>query len=100
MDKLLTCLYNQYFLVEQYKNDVQILEGKYHINISYLQYYIIYFFTNMTSIVYNLAEMKLETTTKRVEERDRHTRKYNKNTFSINKQKSQLCFTRGLQTVK
>jgi hypothetical protein len=28
MDKLLTCLYNQYFLVEQYKNNVQTLEGK------------------------------------------------------------------------
>jgi hypothetical protein len=30
MDKLLTCLYDQYFLVEQYKNDVQIFEGEYH----------------------------------------------------------------------
>jgi hypothetical protein len=28
MDKILTCLYNQYFLVEQYKNNVQTLEGK------------------------------------------------------------------------
>lgn len=28
MNKLLTCLYNQYFLVEQYKNNVQALEGK------------------------------------------------------------------------
>ncbi len=30
MNKLLTCLYNQYFLVEQYKNNVQALEGKYY----------------------------------------------------------------------
>jgi hypothetical protein len=27
MNKLLKCLYNQYFLVEQYKNNVQVLEG-------------------------------------------------------------------------
>ena len=53
----------------------------------------------MTSIVYNLAEMKLETTA-RFEEKVKHTRKYNKNTFSISKQKLQLCFTRGLQLVK
>ncbi|CAB5370484.1 unnamed protein product [Rhizophagus irregularis] len=59
MNKLLTCLYNQYFLVEQYKNNVQALE------------------------VYNLAEMKLETMAKRVEKKDKHIRRYNKNTFSI-----------------
>jgi hypothetical protein len=28
MDRLLSCLYNQYFLTEQYKNDVQVFEGK------------------------------------------------------------------------
>ena len=28
-DKLLACLYNQYFLVEQYKNNAQALEGKF-----------------------------------------------------------------------
>ncbi|PKY16229.1 hypothetical protein RhiirB3_480626 [Rhizophagus irregularis] len=76
MNKLLTCLYNQYFLVEQYKNNVQALE------------------------VYNLAEMKLETMAKRVEKKDKHIRRYNKNTFSISKQKLQLCFTRGLQSIK
>ena len=51
-------------------------------------------------LVYNLAEMGLETMAKRVEEKDKHTRKYNKNTFSISKQKLQLCFTRGLQKVR
>ena len=44
--------------------------------------------------------MTLETTARKVEEKDKHTRKYNKNTFSISNQKSQLCFTRGLQLVK
>jgi len=33
MNKLLACLYNQYFLVEHYKNNVQMLEGKIIINI-------------------------------------------------------------------
>jgi hypothetical protein len=31
MDKLLTCIYDQYFLVERYKNSVQTLEGIYNI---------------------------------------------------------------------
>jgi len=44
--------------------------------------------------------MRLETMTKRVESKDKHTRKYNKNNFSISKQRLQLCFTRGLQSVK
>ncbi|CAB5370465.1 unnamed protein product [Rhizophagus irregularis] len=43
MDILLSCVYDKYFLVEQYKNNVQLLE------------------------VYGLAKMKLETITKRVE---------------------------------
>jgi hypothetical protein len=39
MDKIFRCLYDQYFLVEQYKNDVQILEGKYMI-IYFYQFFI------------------------------------------------------------
>ena len=58
------------------------------------------FSTNLSFTVYNLAEMKLETMAKRVEEKDKHTRRYNKNVFSISKQRLQLCFTRGLQSVK
>ncbi|RIA86147.1 hypothetical protein C1645_807927 [Glomus cerebriforme] len=74
MDKLLACLYNQYFLVEQYKNNVQTLE------------------------VYDFAEMKLKTTPKRVEKKDKHVRRFNCNTFAIGK--LQLCFTRGLSSIK
>ncbi|GBB84949.1 hypothetical protein RclHR1_11530001 [Rhizophagus clarus] len=74
MDKLLTCLYDKYFLVEQYKNNVQTLE------------------------VYDLAEMSLKTTPKRVEKKDKHVRKFNYNTFSVSK--LQICFTRGLYSVK
>lgn len=44
--------------------------------------------------------MKLETMAKRIENKDKHIRRYNKNTFSISKQKLQLCFTRGLQSIK
>ncbi|PKY30536.1 hypothetical protein RhiirB3_531106 [Rhizophagus irregularis] len=73
MDKLLACLYDQYFLVEQYKNNVQALE------------------------VYDLADMSLKTTPKRVE-KDKHGRKFNRNTFSVSK--LQICFTRGINSVK
>ncbi|CAB5395158.1 unnamed protein product [Rhizophagus irregularis] len=72
MDKLLACLYDQYFLVEQYKNNVQALE------------------------VYDLADMSLKTTPKRVE-KDKHGRKFNRNTFSVSK--LQICFTRGINSV-
>ncbi|CAB4463603.1 unnamed protein product [Rhizophagus irregularis] len=74
MDKLLACLYNQYFLVEHYKNNVQMLE------------------------VYDLVDMSLKTTPKRVEKKDKHIRRFNHNTFSVSK--LQLCFTRGLSSVK
>ncbi|CAG8629689.1 4600_t:CDS:10 [Rhizophagus irregularis] len=46
MERLLSCIYDKYFLVTQYKNDVQSLE------------------------VYNLEKMELETTAKRVENKD------------------------------
>ncbi|CAB4389950.1 unnamed protein product [Rhizophagus irregularis] len=74
MNKLLTCLYNQYFLVEHYKNNVQMLE------------------------VYDLADMSLKTTPKRVERKDKRIRNFNYNTFSVSK--LQICFTRGLNSIK
>ena len=40
MDMLLTCLYNQYFLVEKYKDNVQEIEGKYCNQYHYLLLYI------------------------------------------------------------
>ena len=40
MDRLLTCLYNQYFLVEKYKDNVQEIEGKYCNQHYYLLLYI------------------------------------------------------------
>ncbi|CAB4466944.1 unnamed protein product [Rhizophagus irregularis] len=77
MDILLSCVYDKYFLVEQYKNNVQLLE------------------------VYGLAKMKLETITKRVENsQNKLTRKYNRNIFSVSKNKLYLCFTRRIQSVK
>ncbi|PKC65789.1 hypothetical protein RhiirA1_536078, partial [Rhizophagus irregularis] len=76
MDILLSCVYDKYFLVEQYKNNVQLLE------------------------VYGLAKMKLETITKRVENsQNKLTRKYNRNIFSVSKNKLYLCFTRRIQSV-
>ncbi|RGB26520.1 hypothetical protein C1646_720950 [Rhizophagus diaphanus] len=74
MNKLLTCLYNQYFLVEHYKNNVQMLE------------------------VYDLADMSLKTTPKRVERKDKRVRNFNYNTFSVSK--LQICFTRGLSSIR
>ncbi|PKY51632.1 hypothetical protein RhiirA4_546667 [Rhizophagus irregularis] len=74
MNKLLTCLYNQHFLVEHYKNNVQMLE------------------------VYDLADMSLKTTPKRVERKDKRVRNFNCNTFSVSK--LQICFTRGLSSIK
>ncbi|PKC06601.1 hypothetical protein RhiirA5_501267 [Rhizophagus irregularis] len=77
MDILLSCVYDKYFLVEQYKNNVQLLE------------------------VYGLAKMKLATITKRVENsQNKLTRKYNRNIFSVSKNKLYLCFTRRIQSVK
>jgi hypothetical protein len=59
----------------------------------------IFFNEFIYAVVYNLAEMRLETMA-RVETENELTRQYNKNTFSISKQKLQICFTRGLQTVE
>ncbi|RGB26855.1 hypothetical protein C1646_769875 [Rhizophagus diaphanus] len=70
-------IYDKYFLVENYKDSVQLLE------------------------VYNLEKMKLETITIRIENsQEKLIRKYNRNHFSISKNKQLLCFTRGLQSVK
>ncbi|RIA85127.1 hypothetical protein C1645_879508 [Glomus cerebriforme] len=76
MNRLLACLYNNYLLVEKYKNKVQVLE------------------------VCNLAEMKFETEAKIVKNKDKHIKKYNKNNFTISKNKLQLCYTRGLHSIK
>ncbi|PKY16218.1 hypothetical protein RhiirB3_480607 [Rhizophagus irregularis] len=74
---LYSCICGKYFLVEQYKNNVQLLE------------------------VYDLTTMKLDTITKRVEKsQDKLLRRYNRNVYSISMNKSQLCFTRGLRSVK
>jgi hypothetical protein len=42
--------------------------------------------------------MELETTAKKVEHKDRFVKKYNYDTFSVSK--LQLCFTRGIKSVK
>ncbi|PKY45737.1 hypothetical protein RhiirA4_542826 [Rhizophagus irregularis] len=77
MNPLRSCIYDKYFLVEHYKDSVQLLE------------------------VYDLAKMKLETITKRIENSHyKFARKYNRNNFSISGNKLHLCFTRGLQSVK
>ncbi|GES84550.1 hypothetical protein GLOIN_2v1838566 [Rhizophagus clarus] len=77
MDLLRSCIYDRYFLVERYKDNIQLLE------------------------IYDLAKMKLETFTKRIEKSHyKFTRKYNRNNFSISENKLHLCFTRGLQSVK
>ncbi|RGB26309.1 hypothetical protein C1646_770587 [Rhizophagus diaphanus] len=74
---LLSHIYDKYFLVENYKDNVQLLE------------------------VYNLEKMKLETITIRIKNsQDKLIRKYNRNNFSISKNKQLLCFTRGFQYVK
>ena len=50
------------------------------------------------TLVYDLADMKLKTATKRFEDGDKHLRRYNKINFSVTK--LQLCFTRGANSVK
>jgi hypothetical protein len=50
------------------------------------------------AIVYDLADMKLKTATKRIERGDKHLRRYNQNNFSVSK--LQLCFTRGANSIK
>ncbi|GBC09474.1 hypothetical protein RclHR1_00890010 [Rhizophagus clarus] len=65
--RLLSCIYDKYFLVTQYKNDVQSLE------------------------VYNLATMELETTAKKVEKKNEIIDE--DYVFSINN--LQFCFSQG-----
>ncbi|PKY38934.1 hypothetical protein RhiirA4_439703 [Rhizophagus irregularis] len=74
MKRLLSCIYNKYFLVTQYTNNVQSLE------------------------VYDLEKMTLETTAKSVENKDKFINQYYYDTFSVGK--IQLCFTRGINNVK
>ncbi|GBB88710.1 hypothetical protein RclHR1_15290001 [Rhizophagus clarus] len=77
MDRILSCLTNKYFLVEKYKDKVQVIE------------------------VYNLAKMKLKTAAKTVKNKNRHIKKYdNKNDFTISQNKLLLCYTQGYHTVK
>ncbi|GBB86552.1 hypothetical protein RclHR1_12990001 [Rhizophagus clarus] len=74
MKRLLSCIYGKYFLVTQYKNDVQSLE------------------------VYDLSKMELETTAKRVENKEKFVKQYNYDTFSVSR--LQLCFTRGVKYIR
>ncbi|RGB41646.1 hypothetical protein C1646_751942 [Rhizophagus diaphanus] len=74
MKRLLSCIYNKYFLVTQYTNNVQSLE------------------------VYDLEKMTLETTAKSVENKDKFINQYYYDTLSVGK--IQLCFTRGINNVK
>ncbi|GES84536.1 hypothetical protein GLOIN_2v1769895 [Rhizophagus clarus] len=70
--RLISCIYNKYFLVTQYKNDVQSLE------------------------VYNLATMELETTAKKVEKRDEIIN--DEYIYSISN--LQLCFSQGNNIIR
>ncbi|PKY32551.1 hypothetical protein RhiirB3_450819 [Rhizophagus irregularis] len=72
--RLLSCIYNKYFLATQFENDVQSLE------------------------VFDLAKMELETTAKKVEKKDEFVNEYYSNTFSVGK--LQLCFTQGNNIVR
>ncbi|CAB5370450.1 unnamed protein product [Rhizophagus irregularis] len=77
MNLLFSCIYDKYFLIEHYKDNVHLLE------------------------VYDLAKMRLETITKRVENsQDKLIRNYNRKNFSISKNKQLLCFTRGFHSIK
>ncbi|PKC63594.1 hypothetical protein RhiirA1_396710 [Rhizophagus irregularis] len=76
MNLLFSCIYDKYFLIEHYKDNVHLLE------------------------VYDLAKMRLETITKRVENsQDKLIRNYNRKNFSISKNKQLLCFTRGFHSI-
>ncbi|GES84543.1 hypothetical protein GLOIN_2v1769896 [Rhizophagus clarus] len=74
MDRLLSCIYDKYFLATQYKNDAQSLE------------------------VYNLEKMELESIAKKVESENKFASYYYPNNFTISR--LQLCFTRGNNTIK
>ncbi|PKY30080.1 hypothetical protein RhiirB3_485423 [Rhizophagus irregularis] len=74
MKRLLSCIYRKYFLATQYKNDAQSLE------------------------VYDLTKMRLETTAKRVEDKNKFVKQYNFDTFAVSR--LQLCFTRGIRYIR
>ncbi|CAB5205669.1 unnamed protein product [Rhizophagus irregularis] len=74
MKRLLSCIYDKYFLVTQYKNNAQSLE------------------------VYDLEKMELETTAKKLENKDKFVKRYNYDTFSVSR--LQLCFTRGVNNIR
>ncbi|POG75664.1 hypothetical protein GLOIN_2v1769895 [Rhizophagus irregularis DAOM 181602=DAOM 197198] len=72
--RLLSCIYDKYFLATQFENDVQSLE------------------------VFDLAKMELETTAKKVEKKDEFVNEYYSSTFSVGK--LQLCFTQGNNIIR
>ncbi|PKC00604.1 hypothetical protein RhiirA5_458558 [Rhizophagus irregularis] len=74
MKRLLSCIYDKYFFVPQYKNDVLLLK------------------------VYDLAKMELETTIKKSKNKNYFTLNSNDNAFSFSR--LQLCFTRGNNTIR
>ncbi|PKC57500.1 hypothetical protein RhiirA1_541575 [Rhizophagus irregularis] len=74
MKRLLSCIYDKYFLVTQYKNNAQSLE------------------------VYDLEKMELETTAKKLENKDKFVKRYNYDTFAVSR--LQLCFTRGVNNIR
>ncbi|CAB5370422.1 unnamed protein product [Rhizophagus irregularis] len=74
MKRLLSCIYDKYFFVPQYKNDVLLLK------------------------VYDLAKMELETTIKKSKNKNYYTLKSNENAFSFSR--LQLCFTRGNNSIR
>jgi hypothetical protein len=49
-------------------------------------------------LVYNLAKMDLETTAKKVEDKDGNVKQYKNNNFSVSK--LQLCYTRGNNSIR
>ncbi|GBB90270.1 hypothetical protein RclHR1_17170001 [Rhizophagus clarus] len=72
--RLRSCIYDKYFLVTQYKDDVQSLE------------------------VYNLATMELETTAKKDDQKDVFVNEFYSDNFSVNN--LQFCFTQGNNTIR
>ncbi|GES73166.1 hypothetical protein GLOIN_2v1769896 [Rhizophagus clarus] len=77
MKRLLSCIYDKYFLVTLYKKDIQSFE------------------------VYNLEKMELETTAKRVKKEDElhnFVEKKNYNCFTISR--LHLCYTQGNNIIK
>ncbi|PKK72928.1 hypothetical protein RhiirC2_776630 [Rhizophagus irregularis] len=74
MKRLLSCIYDKYFLVTQYKSNVRSLE------------------------VYNLAKMELETTVKKCEEKDEPIKQQlYSDKFSVSR--LHLCYTQGINII-